>query len=55
MSLVRKSSPGSSKLEGPQEVVSFLEVGTNSVDLVDEVFNIIDAVFSKGLSYDGVG
>jgi len=54
MSLVWKSSSGSSKFEWPQEVVSFFEVGTNSVDFVDQIFNIVDAVLSKWFSYDSV-
>jgi len=54
MSLVWESSSRSSKFEWPQEVVSFFEVGTNSVDFVDQIFNVVDTVLSKGFSYDSV-
>lgn len=39
MSLLSKSSSWSSKFEGPKEVVSLLEVGTNCVNFVDQVFD----------------
>jgi len=38
MSLLSESFLGRVKLEGPEEVVCFLEVGTNCGNLVDEVF-----------------
>ena len=44
-----ETSSGTSKFEGPQEVVGLLEVRTNSVDLVNEVFNSADAVLSEHL------
>merc|ERR1740138_915178 len=37
------------KLEGPQEVVGFLEVGTASVDLVNDVFQAHNAKVAKVL------
>ena len=37
LGLVGESSAGAGELEGPQEVVSLLEVGTNSVNLMDKV------------------
>ena len=39
MSLFRKSSSWASKLEGPKEVVGFLEVSTACVNFVDQIFN----------------
>ena len=42
------------ELEGPEEVGSLLEVGTNGVDLVDEVLNADDAVLAEGSLDDGV-
>ena len=54
MSLVWESSSGSSELEGPKEVVGFLEVRSYSVDFVDQIFDVIDAVLSEWFSYDGV-
>jgi hypothetical protein len=39
MTLGSESSSGSSELEWPQEVVGFLEVGADSVDLIDEILN----------------
>jgi hypothetical protein len=37
------------ELEGPEEVGSLLEVGADSVDLVDQVFHADDAVLAKGI------
>ena len=54
MSLVWESSSRSSKFEWPQEVVSFFEVGTNTVDFVDQIFNVVDTVLSKGFGNDCV-
>ncbi len=54
MSLIRESSSRSSKFEGPQEVVCFFEVRTNSVDFVNQIFNVVDAMLSKWFSYNGV-
>jgi hypothetical protein len=55
VSLVGESSSGTSKFEGPQEVVGFFEVGSNSVDLVDEVLDVVDSVGSQRFLDDGVG
>ncbi len=55
VSLGSESSSGSTKLEGPQEVVSFLEVGSNTVDLVNKVLDGADIVLAKGLIDQGVG
>jgi len=42
------------QLEWPQEVAGLLEVGADSVDLVDEVLHADDAVLAKVLLNDGV-
>jgi len=55
MSLVVESTLGGAKLEGPEEVVGFLEVGSDSVDFVDQIFNTDDAVLTKGLLNDFIG
>lgn len=54
VSLGGESTSGGSKLEGPQEVVSLLEVGSYSVNLVDEILNGGDVVLSEGFLDDGV-
>jgi len=43
------------ELEWPQEVRGILEVGSNSQDLVDQVFNADDSKFTKRLLNDLVG
>jgi hypothetical protein len=45
---------GRAKLEGPEEVVGFLEVGTDGGDLVDEVLNAGEADLAEGSLNDGV-
>lgn len=55
VSLGSESSSGSTELEGPQEVVSFLEVGSNAVDFVNKVLDGADIVLAKGLIDQGVG
>jgi len=40
---------GGLQLEGGQEVVGVLEVGANSVDLVDEIFHARDAELAEGV------
>jgi len=52
VSLVAESTLGGSELEGPQEVVGNLEVGSDSVDFVDQIFNADDAVLTKSLFND---
>ena len=54
MSLVRESPSWSSKLEWPKEVVSLFEVGSYSMDFVDQIFNVVNTVLSKWFSNDGV-
>ncbi len=47
VSLFSKSFFGRVKLEGPQEVVGFFEVGSNGSDFINEILNISNAVLSK--------
>jgi hypothetical protein len=47
VSLLSKSLPGGVELEWPQEVVSFLEVGTKGSDFVDEVFSGSNSVLAE--------
>jgi len=55
MSLVVESTLGGAELERPKEVVSLLEVRSDSVDFVDQIFNTDDAVLTKGLLNDFIG
>jgi len=55
MSLVVESTLGGGKLEGPQEVVGLLEMGSDIVDFVDQIFNADDSVLTKSLFNDFVG
>jgi len=54
VSLVAESTLGGGELEGPQEVVSFLEVGSDIVDFVDQIFSADDAELTKGLFNDNI-
>merc|ERR1719228_475665 len=45
--LLSPSTSGVVKLEGPQEVAGILEVGTNSVDFVDQVLNTDDVLLAQ--------
>ena len=55
VALADETSTGWGKLEGPEEVVGLLEVGTNVVDLVDEVLNADDVLLlAKGVGNDVV-
>jgi len=47
MSLVVESTARRAKLEGPQEVVGLLEVGSDIVDFIDQVFSTDDFVLSE--------
>jgi len=49
-----ESSGGSRELEGPQEVVDVLEVGSDGVDLVDDVLNADNSVLLQVGLDDGV-
>jgi hypothetical protein len=46
---------GGGQLEGPQEGVGLLEVGTNSVDLVDDILNADDTNSAQSLLNDIIG
>jgi hypothetical protein len=54
VSLLLEALKGGVELEGPQEVVGFLEVGTDGNDLMDEVFNARDTRLAKNAINDGV-
>lgn len=47
-----EATVGVGELEGPEEVVGLLEVGANSVDLVDQVFHADNAVLAEVLLND---
>lgn len=49
-----EAAVGVGELEGPQEVGGLLEVGANSVDLVDEILDTDNAVLAEVLLDDGV-
>jgi len=49
VSLVGESSSWGSELEWPQEVVGFLEVGADCVNLVDQIFNADDSGLAQNL------
>lgn len=55
MSLVGESSSWSSKFEWPQEVVGFLEVGTDSVNFIYQILNTNNTVLAQSLFNNGVG
>ena len=44
-----EAAGGRGELEWPEEVAGLLEVGANSVDLVNEVLNADDAELAKSL------
>jgi hypothetical protein len=48
VSLLLETLVGAGELEGPEEVVGLLEVGSDGPDLVDEVLHACDAVLSEG-------
>jgi hypothetical protein len=54
VALLLESTQWGAQLEGPQEVVGFLEVGAHGVNLVYQVLNADDAELSKCLLNDGV-
>jgi len=54
VSLVTETTLGGFELEGPQEVVGFLEMGSDSVDFVDQIFDADDAELTKGLFNDEI-
>ena len=54
VSLLLKSLSGAVEFEGPEEVVSFLELGADGHDLVDEVLDAHDSVLAQLLLNDAV-
>ncbi len=52
--LLGPSASGVVQLEGPQEVVDLLEVGTQRGNLVHDILNADDAKLAKRLLDDGV-
>jgi len=55
VSLVDVSTSGGGKLEGPDGVVGFLEVGTDSEDFFNKVFNTQNVVLGEGSGDNLVG
>jgi len=55
MSLVVESTLGGGELERPKEVVGQLEVGSDSVKFVDQIFNADDLLGAKNLFNNFVG
>lgn len=53
--LALETTVGVRELEGPEELVGVLEVGSSSGNLVDQVLNRDDTVLSEVLFDDGVG
>jgi hypothetical protein len=47
VALLLKTTDGGGELEGPEEVVGFLEVGSDAPDLVNEVLNAGDTEFAE--------
>lgn len=47
MPLLSESSSWASKLESPEEIVGLFEMRTNSVDLIDQIFNGVDSVLGE--------
>lgn len=55
MSLLSESLSGGVELEWPEEVVGFLEVGTDSGNLVNKIFNACNSVLlSESVLNDGI-
>ena len=54
VALLLKATEWGAQLEGPQEVVGLLEVGSASPDLVDEVLDAVDANITESTGNDGV-
>ena len=54
MSLGSEALLGRAKLEGPEEVVGFLEAGTDGGNLVDKILNAGEAYLAEGSLNDGV-
>jgi hypothetical protein len=54
VSLDLESTEGRRKLEWPEEVVGFLELGSACDDLVDEIFNAVESALFELSSNDAV-
>lgn len=55
MSLLSEALLGGVELEWPEEVVGFLEVGTDGGNLVNKIFNACNSVLlSEGVLNDGI-
>jgi hypothetical protein len=49
-----ESASGVRQLERPEEIADLLEVGSDSEDLMDHIFDADDAVLAHGLLDDGI-
>ena len=54
VSLVVETTSGGIELEGPEEIVGFLEVRSDGDEFVDEIFNAGDSLSAESLLDDGV-
>ena len=54
VALLLEAAEGRAELEGPEEVVGLLEVGTDGPNLMDQVLNAGNALLAKAVSDDGV-
>jgi len=54
VSLVVETTSGGIELEGPEEVVGFLEVRSDGDEFVNEIFNAVDSLSAESLLDDGV-
>jgi hypothetical protein len=54
VSLVVETTSGGIELEGPEEVVGFLEVRSDGDEFVDEILNAVDSLSAESLLDDGV-
>ena len=49
IALLLKTTQRGTKLEWPQEVVCFLEMRTNSIDLMNQILNTYNVILPKNL------
>ena len=54
VALLLEAAEGRAELEGPEEVVGLLEVGTDGPNLMDQVLNAGNALLAKAVSDDRV-
>ena len=52
VSLIVETTSGGVELEGPEEVVGFLEGRSNGDEFVDEIFNAVDSLSAESLLND---